>query len=464
MIHDARGFWLADAGPVEPAPPLEGEAHADVVIVGGGYTGMWTAWHLLEAAPDARIVLVEAGLCGHGPSGRNGGFLEAQWLQAPELRRRHGDGPARAQLEASIASLEAIARWCEEEGVDAGLRRGGYLRVSASPAQDGAWAEAVAACAALGLGDELRPLSAEEVRARCDSPAFRGGVLAPRGATVHPARLALGLRRRLLERGVAIRERSPVVALREEAGQVTAETAGGRVRAGAGVLAAGARIMGVRSLRRRLTVASSHACATEPVPDVLDRLGWRGGECIADYRTFLHYFRVTPDDRVVFGWAGGRIGCGRRVGGLLEVDPDPIAEARRALARLLPPLADRAITHAWGGPIDVSPTHLPFAGTLPGGRVHYAAGYTGNGVGPTHLAGRALVALALDRRDAVTRLPFVEPEPVRVPPEPLRWLGGSLVRRAVLRAERLEDEGRRPDPLSAFVRALPGRLGIHLGR
>ena len=164
-------------------------------------------------------------------------------------------------------------------------------------------------------------------------------------------------------------------------------------------------------LRNRLTVSSSHVVCTEPVPDVLDALGWRGGESISDGRALLHYMRTTRDDRIVFGWAGGRMAAGARTGGRMEVDHGVVAQVRADLVRCFPQLAGRRIAHAWGGPIDVSPTHRPAIVGMRGLPAWAAFGYTGNGVGPTHLLGRTLAALALDRRDAVTRLPFVDPEP-----------------------------------------------------
>jgi glycine/D-amino acid oxidase-like deaminating enzyme len=197
---------------------------------------------------------------------------------------------------------------------------------------------------------------------------------------------------------------------------------------------------------------------------VLEELAWTGGESITDGRTLVHYFRTTRDRRIVFGWGGGRLAAGARINGQVEVDARVADELRRDLVRLFPALRGRRITHAWGGPIDVSPAHLPHVGELPGGPVHFAFGYTGNGVGPSHLVGRALASRALDRRDEASRLPLPEPHGARVPPEPLAWLGGSAVRAAWVRRERLLDEGRGVDPLTRAVCALPELLGIHLAR
>jgi glycine/D-amino acid oxidase-like deaminating enzyme len=462
--HSATGWWLDEAGTVEPLAALDGSVDADVVVIGGGYTGMWTAWHLLDAG--AKVALLEGGVCGHGPSGRNGGFCESMWLSGPSLRDRFGDEPARALLDASSDSVAFIGDWCRSEGVEAWFDQSGYMCVSTAPAFDDVGREAVAAAAALGAPQRVVDLTGAEVRARCDSALFRRGVLIPDFATLQPARLAMGLRRRLVERGALVFENSRVTRLaRGAAPGVLAETASGRVRAGAGVLAMGSAVRSLRELHTRLTVTSSHIVLTEPVPDVIEQIGWTGGECITDGRTLLHYFRTTPDHRILLGWGGGRLAYGSRLNGRVEVDPEIAAETHTGLLRLFPALAGRRITHAWGGPIDVSPSHLPQVGTLPGAPVHFAFGFTGNGVGPTQMAARALASLALDRRDDHTRLPIVEAGPgARVPPEPLTWLGGSVVRSALIRRERAAENGDRAGPLTRAICAAPRAMGMHLGR
>jgi glycine/D-amino acid oxidase-like deaminating enzyme len=212
-------------------------------------------------------------------------------------------------------------------------------------------------------------------------------------------------------------------------------------------------------------VTSSHIVLTEPVPDVLEEIGWTGGECVTDGRTLLHYFRTTRDGRIAFGWGGGRLAYGARLNGQIEVDRDVAAQIHGHLLRIFPALEGRAITHAWGGPIDVSPSHILQVGTLPGAPVHFAFGYTGNGVGPSHLAARALASLALDRRDRWTALPIVGSDAgAWVPPEPLAWLGGNLVRRAFLRRELAWEQGDEPDLVTRALCELPRALGIHVAR
>jgi glycine/D-amino acid oxidase-like deaminating enzyme len=452
--HTAHGYWLEEAGPVVAAPSLAGEKSADVVVVGGGYAGLWTAWQLRERG--ASVALLEADVCGHGPSGRNGGFCETLWTHLPSLVERFGTERALEIARASADSVEAIGAWCEAQGVDAWFTRAGYAMASTAPAHDAV----LDGILAVAPPDRVTALDAAAMRARCDSARFRRGIFVADDATVQPARLALGLRARVREAGVSVFERSRVRALRAGA-DVVAETSGGRVRAGAAVLAVNAATRGFRPLRGRVSVTSSHIVLTEPVPDVIERLGWTGGECITDARTFVHYFRTTADGRIAFGWGGGRLAPGARLGGRVEIDPEVARLTREHLVAMFPDLAGRAITHAWGGPIDVSPSHLPQIGTLDGAPVHYAFGFTGNGVGPCHLAGGMLAALAAGEP---APLALVDPAPALVPPEPLAWAGGTLVRRALLRKERLEEAGRAVDPLTRAVAAAPRALGIHVAR
>jgi glycine/D-amino acid oxidase-like deaminating enzyme len=475
MKHTAHGYWLEEAGHVEPAPQLGGERSGDVVVIGGGYTGMWAAWQIKRLEPDASVVLLEADVCGHGPSGRNGGFCNVMWFSLPNMRVRWGDAAALDVARAAREAVAGVESFCRDEGVDAWFRRRGYLQVSTAAAHDGVWDEAVAACRELGVaaaaGDEageedaVRPLAADEVVKRCASPAFRGGAFYPDAATVQPARLALGLRQRLLDAGVEINERSPVRRLEGSPSGVVARAAGGAVRAAAAIVAIGGAAKAPQApLRDALTVTSSHIVLTEPVPAVLEEIGWTGGECVTDSRSLIDYFRTTPDGRIAFGWGGGRIAMGARLRGRGEVDREVVDAVAARLRAYFPSLAGRRITHAWGGPIDVSPTHIPMVVPLRGSRTFCAAGFTGNGVGPSHMVGRTLASLALDRHDDHSRLPIVDPAPQRVPPEPFHWLGGETIRHALVSKEQAELAGRKPDLLSALVSRIPELVGFHIGR
>jgi len=462
VIEPGRPWWLDEAPPVEPQPALEGETDVDVAIVGGGYTGLWTALAVGELEPSARVAVLEAALCGEGPSGRNGGFLHGYWSSLARARRVFGDGGALAVAEAASAIVPGVREFADQRGVDVWLREAPMLEVSAAPAQDEAIDAALAAARDLGVEEEAASVGRDELAERCSSPSFRRGVLYREGATVHPARLVRALRAAALDAGVVLHERTPMVRLRRGSPNVV-ETPGGRVRAREVVVAINAAAAGWRPLARRLTAFGSYVVLTEPVPQLLDAINWTGGESIVDGRMFLHYFRTTNDGRVLMGSGSGPIGFGGRLGERFTADAPSVARAEAGLRFLLPGLADARVERAWGGPIDVSADHFPFFGTVPGSRVHYGAGYSGNGVGPSWLGGRILARLALGVEDELTALPLVNRSVRPLPPEPIKGLGGRLVRGAALRVEEAEQAGHRPAlPLRAIA-ALPRVVGLRVG-
>ncbi len=440
MRHTRYGWWLEDAGPVEATPPLSENTTADVVIVGGGYLGLWTAWQLTRIAPGIDVAVLDAGLAGHGPSGRNGGFVSTLWDDLPILRDRVGAERALEVARASERGVHGIGEFCAAESVDAWYLPAPTLYVATNEAQLAAWDGEADVFAELGAADEIRPLTADELRDRCDA-GFLAGSIVRTSATVHPARLSLGLRAKVIEAGVRLHEHTAVTSLSRDA---VATTRSGRVRATNAILAVNSATAGFPGFRCAHAVASSHMVITEPVPDVIESLGWTGGEPIADHRTLLHYLRTTRDGRIAFGWGGGRMGFGARRSPRLEVDSAVARTTRDDLLRFFPALRGRRIVHAWGGPIDVSPTHLPIFGSR--GRVHHGFGFTGNGVGPAYLGGEILARLALDRRDELTRLAIVDPDRKLMPPEPFRWAGGTVIRQALIRRDAADDAGRRAGP------------------
>jgi glycine/D-amino acid oxidase-like deaminating enzyme len=462
-----RSWWLHEALALpefagEPAPALTGETSTDVVILGGGYTGLWTALHLKELDPGVDVVIVEQDICGGGPSGRNGGFVSSFWPGLPHLVETFGDHQAIALCEAGEASVRAIGAFCDEHGIDAWFRPDGDLNAAASEAQVGGWADLIVTADRLGIADAFQVLDAEQVRARVDSPTFRGGVFSPYGATVHPARLARGLRRVALERGVRIYEQTPVT--RFGAGSpVIAETAAGSVKAGAGVIALNAWATHWKRFRRAITVRGSYIVMTGPAPEKLQELGWTDGMGVSDYRAAIHYLRTTPDGRIAFGIGGMQPNLARRIGPRFGYDERALEVAIEDLHRMFPSFVDVPIEAGWGGPIDVSGTHLPFFGSLAGASVHYGLGYTGNGVGPAHLGGRILALRSLGRFEEVLELPVVDMEPLRFPPEPIRSPGALIANQAIRRKDEFEDRGDEPNPLVDFVAKLPRRLGYNLG-
>jgi glycine/D-amino acid oxidase-like deaminating enzyme len=448
-------WWWDEAGSDEPAEPLAGDAVADICIVGGGYTGLWTALALKEREPAADVVLLEAATCGAGPSGRNGGFLHGYWASLAELVPLLGPDGA---LELARVG-ERVVPAVRALGEDVWLREGGMLMVSAAPAQDAAVDDAVAAASALGVPEQAVPLDGDELAERVCSPVLRRGVFFPDGATVQPARLVRVLRRKVLDAGVVLHENS---AATFRGGEV--RTPGGRVRAAHVVVAINAAATGWRPVARHVTNFGSYVVLTEPVPELIEQIRWTGGEAILDGRMFLHYFRTTNDGRVLMGSGSGPIGFGGKLDDRFTGDVPTAERAAHGLRRLLPGLGDARIERAWGGPIDVSADHLPFYGTVPGtGRVHYGLGYSGHGVGPSWLGGQILASLALGLDDEWTSLPLVTRKVASLPPEPLKRLGGGLVRSAIMACEAAEEEGRRP-PLPARVgAALPRLLRMQIG-
>ena len=449
-------WWWDEAGADEVAPGLEGDVAADVCIVGGGFTGLWTALALKEREPSARVVLLEAATCGAGPSGRNGGFLHGYWASLGELLPLLG--PERAlELARAGERIVPAVRALED---DVWLQEGGMLMVSASPGQDAAIDRAVEAAAGVDRPEQAVALTGDELAERIRSPVFRRGVFFPEGATVQPARLVRALRRAALAARVELHEHSPAVRFGD--GEVV--TPAGRVRAPELVVAINAAATGWRPVARHVTNFGSYVVLTEPVPELLEEIGWTGGEAVLDGRMFLHYFRTTNDGRVLMGSASGPIGFRGRLDERFTSDEATAARAEHGLRRLLPGLAGARIERAWGGPIDVSADHLPFFGSVPGtSRLHYGLGYSGHGVGPSWLGGQILASLALGLDDEWTALPLATRSVPSLPPEPLKRLGGGIVRTAILACEAADEEGRRAPLPARAAAALPRLLRMQIG-
>ncbi|HEX6844415.1 MAG TPA: FAD-dependent oxidoreductase [Actinomycetota bacterium] len=462
-----RSWWLREAlahpeFAGEPAPPLARDTTADVMILGGGYTGMWTAWFLKERDPGLDVVLLEADICGGGPSGRNGGFCDGWWGHVADLTPTYGAHAAKELLLACGGVTDDIGAFCEANGVDAWFRKAGDLAVASAPVHDGKWLGTIRAAHHLGVEDRYQVLTAAQVRDRVRSPMFGGGMLIDDGANVHPARLARGLRRVLMERGVRVHEGTPVLRVGFDRPAV-AETPGGTVTAAEAVIGLGAWATGWRAFRSYLTVRGSYMVVTAPAPEKLEAIGWTGGESVRDFRSSVHYLRTTPDGRIAIGLGGLQPNLARHIDPRYAYDAPSVARVAQDLAQLFPEFADVPIEAGWGGPINVSGFSMPFFGTLAPGNVHYGLGYTGNGVGPSHLGGRILASLATHADDAASRLAVVRREPKRFPPEPIRSPGMFLANAAIRRKDDDEADGRAPNPAMRFVATLPRRLGFNLG-
>jgi putative aminophosphonate oxidoreductase len=457
-----RSLWLDEALEGEDdAPRLEGEIRADVCIVGGGFTGLWTALRLKEHEPAVEVVLLEADVCGAGASGRNGGFVLSWWAKFRALEQVCGSEEALRLARASAAAVGELGAFCDAHGIDAHFRHDGWLWTATSPAQIGAWDDTVARLEQLGEAPFVR-LEPEEVARRAASPTHLAGVLEPTAATLHPARLARGLRRVALERGIRVFERSPMRGLDRSAPAVRCE--GGTLRAGRVVLALNAWAAGLPELRRALVVVPSDVIATPAIPERLSAIGWPGGTCIDDSRMMVNYWRSTLDGRIVFGKGGGGITYGGRIGREYE-GPSPRAGwVLESFHRLYPALGDVLAERSWLGPIDRSRIGLPFFGPLGGNeRILVGAGYSGNGVGPSFLGGRILASLALELDDEWAAAGLVR-VPGGLPPEPLRYLGGKVVRAAVGRKERAEDAGHEPRRLDLLIAGLAPAALVPLKR
>jgi glycine/D-amino acid oxidase-like deaminating enzyme len=455
-----RSWWLREALAQEeprPCPPLTSDVKGDVVIVGGGFTGLWTAYFLKEHRPDLGVVVLEQDICGGGPSGRNGGFASGWWDELHGLVTLYGAEAAVRACRAISVSIDSIGDFCARHDIDACYRKSGYMYAITASSHERLRDEMVGLAREVGAPDELVPLSDADVHARCASPAFHGGAFMRDGAQVQPGRLVRGLRRVVLDRGVTIHEGTPVTRL----DGTTAITANGSVRASHAVLAVNAWGVGWPQLNRRLVAWSSYIVLTAPAPEKLEEIGWTGGELISDFRTSLRYFRTTPDGRIAFGGGGGR--ARRTVDDMFTHDTRAVQETAEGFRLMFPTFVDVPIEDAWGGPIDVSPTHLPTFGRIGGANVFHAQGYTGNGVAPAHLAGQVLADLITNSDTDNVRLPMVNAKAPAFPPEPFRSLGAAVVRRAMIAKETAEERGQKP---GFFVRQLsraPRRMGYLLG-
>ena len=467
-----RSFWLREALAAEGpelaadlvAPPFAGESQADVAILGGGYTGLWTAIRLRELDPSVRVVILEQDICGGGPSGRNGGFVTGWWDELPGLITRFGAAEAIRTAQAMDGAIDDLVAFTRDAGISDHYRHDGFLQVSAAPAQDDVWLAATEACERLGHGERWRAVSADEVKATAWSPVFRSGAFMPHAGIVQPAILARALRRKALDCGVVIHERTRVTSWSQGGVIETASAEGaGWLSAGQVVVALNAWAAAWPQFGRRLITWSSYVVITEPMPDRLAEIGWTGGAGIADGRFTLHYGRTTPDGRIALGGGGGRAGLGGRIGGAFTHDAGSARRAADGLRRWFPQVADVRIDDAWGGPIDIDDDHRPWFGTLPGGRVHFGIGYSGNGVAPAALGGRILAELALGRRGEAASLPIVGAAPRAFPPEPFRYLGARVIREAIVRRESAEEEARSPNRIALEISRLPRRLGYHIG-
>ncbi|HEY4275459.1 MAG TPA: FAD-dependent oxidoreductase [Rhizomicrobium sp.] len=467
VLPNDPSWWFAEAMAQErgePASPtLSGEITVDVAIVGGGYTGLWTALALKARKPDLSIALIEAGLCGSGASGKNGGKVHGYWASLQGMSNSIGADAALAVARAGTVAQDGIRAFATAPGRDVWWREAGNLRVSAAPAQDAKIAGYVETARRLGVPETARELSPAEMAAYCRSPVFRGGVFLHEGANVHPARLARALRKAVIEAGVRLYENTAMIGL-DKGAPNRVRTAKGQIVAREVVLATNCELAALKENKPHVTVFSSFAVMSNAAPQALAAMNWNGEEGISDMRMFVHYFRKTVDGRVLMGSGSGPIAYdGDTSLPRLRQDAPSAARAEHGLYRLLPAFRDIGIERAWGGAIDISADRLPFFKTLPGTRVHYALGYSGHGVNPTYIGGQCLASLVLGEKDMWSSLPLCTREVPRLPPEPFRFIGGRAVRRAILACEDAEERNVTPSPVAVAVAAIPRLFGLRIG-
>ncbi len=453
-IPNIRSLWLQEALSQEPdaerVEPLTGAHRTDVCIVGGGYTGLWTALRIKELDPSVEVMLLEADICGAGASGRNGGLALGWWPKVETLVKICGQEEGIRLARAAAAAVAEIGQFCQDHGIDAHFRQNGFLRLATSPVQLANLEASAAACQRYGL-DVYKRLTPEEAKARGGSPVYVGGFLDPSGGVLQPALLARGMRRVALERGVRIFERTPVVAL-DEGHPPVVRTPKAAVVATKVVLATNAWSAALQELRRAIIVVSSDMVATAPIPDRLRSCGWTGGEGIADARLMVHYLQATRDGRMAIGRGTGALAYLGRITPTFDGDPDRAEAVKRGLRFLYPYLADVPVTHFWAGPIDRSRTGtLVFGHLRANPAILYGLGYSGTGVAPSVLGGRILASSALDRDDEWSRTPLNRGWLLLYPPEPVRFFGGLFVRSALYHKEEAEQ---RAMPVHPLVRRL----------
>ncbi|PRE84548.1 FAD-dependent oxidoreductase [Burkholderia multivorans] len=456
-----RPFWIEQAlfNDGDLAPALQGATQADVCIVGGGFTGLWTAIQTKRQNPALDIAIVESDLCGAGASGRNGGCLLTWSAKFLTLRRLFGEAEAIRLVKASEAAVQHIADFCREHAIDAELRRDGTLYTATSPAQIGTLAPVLDALAACGI-HSYEPLPPAEVARRSGSARNLDGVYSPIAATVHPGKLVRGLRRVALAMGIRLYERTPMLAFTP--GQpVVVRTPCGSVTAKKLVLAINAWMASrFPQFERTIAVVSSDMVITDRCPALLERTGLVDGVSVLDSRIFVYYYRTTVDGRLMLGKGGNTFSWRSRIAPVFDRRSPYETELTRSLHAFFPSLAGVPITASWNGPSDRSVTGFPFFGRLDGApNVYYGFGYSGNGVGPTYMGGQILSSLVLDADNAWTRSPLVQGPLGRFPPEPLRYVGAHVVRNAIRRKERAEDENRRPAAVDTWLAKFASAAG-----
>ncbi len=437
-------LWLEEALAQEPdahrIDPISGSLRTDICIIGGGYSGLWTALRIKEADPSVDVTILEAQLCGSGASGRNGGQVLAWWYKLPTLLKICGQEEALRLAHAADAAITEIGRFCTDNGIDAHFRQKGRLHTATTPLHLGSWETAVTTAERFGL-DVFERLLPVEVAARAGSPVYQGGVLEKSAATVQPALLARGMRKVAMQRGVKIYEKSPVISL-DRGSPPVVRTPHAAIVADKVILATNAWAASLHELRRQMIVVSSDMIATAPIPERLNEIGWTGGECITDSRLMVHYHQTTRDGRIAIGRGSGSLGYMGRVTSAFDGDRTKADVVEQGLRRLYPQLTDVPVTHRWGGAVDRTRSGTLTFGKLGGNdRILYGVGYSGTGVAPSVIGGKILASTALGLTDEWSTSRLNQGPLILYPPDPIRFFGGIGVRQVLTNKETGEQDG-----------------------
>jgi glycine/D-amino acid oxidase-like deaminating enzyme len=442
------GFWLETCGDdLTPRPPLPGDEKVDVAIVGGGFTGLWTAYYLARADPSLRIAVLERRVAGFGASGRNGGWASAELTVPPTVvAARFGTDAARAMAAAMREAVREIERVCEAEGIDAHLARGGSLKVARSRLEADRLRAELEAVAPLDEGDR-RWLDAEEAGERIGVAGLHGAVFTPHCAALQPARLVRGLARVVEGLGVEIHEGTAVRAVRP--GLVRTDR--GTVRADVVVRALEGETGSLRGHGRLLLAVHIHMGVTEPLPPSFwEEVGWRDRETLSDARPVFVYAQRTADDRIALGLARGHPHPGWLTPHYIV--PSAAWALRRTLARLFPRAADVRIQRLWSGYVGAPRNGFPSVGLRDG--IAWAGGYFGDGVTASNLAGRTLAELVLGRPTELAELPWVNHPWRPWEPAPLALTGVAAAFTAMAWADAVEARTGRPSRLLGTAQRL----------
>ncbi len=419
-------YWR-DTEPVQPGPPLEGEVHCDVCIVGAGYTGMWTAHFLKQAEPSLDIHILEADYAGAGASGHNDGFVtptigHSLWT----LVHRFGVERSKAAYTSVGRSLLELNRFCAKYEIDAELEPNGFYLVATSPAQVPRLERDRDLAARLGARFALRLLDREEAQQRIASPAIHGA-LESGGALVNPHRLARGLARVVRDQGVQIHERTPAHALNHTSCGQRIRTPRGGVTAQSVVLATNAYQHQFTPFRSQVKPVWSYAMVSEPLTDErLAQISWPGREGFVEACNFILFGRLTAQNRLLIGGGPAPYFYGRDMDEAHIRNESVIRRLRAALTRYFPAWHDLRFTHAYGGCVAITRNLVPHLGET-GDGIYYGYGYCGNGIAMTHTAGKALRDLVLRRDSDYSKLLFVGAHEPGFAPEPVSYLGARAL-------------------------------------